>query len=223
MLPKLGHEQVDGILVDIGVSSRQFDAAERGFSFSKDGPLDMRMNPQQGISAEQWLATTAVDEMTRVFRELGEERFARRIARAIDEQRRECEINSTAQLSAIVAGAMPVHDRHKHPATRTFQAIRMEINAELQQLQSLLQQCTKLLSVGGRLVVISFHSLEDRIVKRFMRDQARGPQLPKSLPVRADAVKPAMRIVGKAIRASDDELQQNPRARSAIMRVAEKC
>ena len=215
--------KVDGILLDLGVSSPQLDTAERGFSFSKDGPLDMRMNPQQGISAGGWIATTAVEEMTRVFRELGEERFARRIARAIDERRSEQAIESTSQLAGIIAAAAPVHDRHKHPATRVFQAIRIEINGELEQLQSLLQECTQLLRVGGRLVVISFHSLEDRMVKRFMREQARGPKLPRSLPVRAADVKPNMRIVGKAIRASDEELQENPRARSAIMRVAEKC
>jgi 16S rRNA (cytosine1402-N4)-methyltransferase len=219
---RLWQGQLDGILMDIGVSSPQLDDAERGFSFMKDGPLDMRMNPNAGISAAEWLATEEMDEIARVLKELGEERFSKRIARAIVETRDEHPITTTKQLAALVDKASPSREKHKHPATRTFQAIRIHINDELDELKQALEQALDVLAVGGRLVVISFHSLEDRIVKRFFRDQARGDDLPSHFPVTADQLNQRLRIVGKAVKASDEELATNPRARSAVLRVAEK-
>lgn len=212
---------VDGLLLDLGVSSPQLDEAGRGFSFIQDGPLDMRMDRTRGQSAADWVNAADEDEMACVFKTYGEEKFARRIARAIVAQRVDAPLRTTAELAALVERASPVKERHKHPATRTFQAIRIYINKELDDLQQVLRDSLDVLAVGARLVVISFHSLEDRIVKRFMRDQSRGPQLPKGLPVQHVEVQGRLRLVGKAVRASEQELVENPRARSAVMRVAE--
>ena len=219
---RLWQGTVDGILLDIGVSSPQLDQAERGFSFQKDGPLDMRMNPEQGISAAQWLATAEMSDIAKVLKEFGEERFAKRIARAIVESRDESPVNTTKQLAKLVDSASPVKEKNKHPATRTFQAIRIYINDELNELTKALQQALDSLAVGGRLAVISFHSLEDRIVKRFFRDQAKGDDLPAHFPVTADQLSPSIKLIGKAIKASESECEQNPRARSAVLRVVEK-
>lgn len=215
--------KVDGLLLDLGVSSPQLEDAARGFSFLKQGPLDMRMDPERGLSAADWLALVPEAELAQVLRDLGEERFSRRIARAIVEQRQNGAICTTTELAGIVATAVPVREKHKHPATRTFQAIRIYINRELDDLSDCLQQAVSVLAGAGRLVVISFHSLEDRIVKRFMRDQARGQDLlPPDLPVRDVQVHNTLRIVGKPVRPNDSEVERNPRARSAIMRVAER-
>lgn len=219
---RLWQGKVAGILMDIGVSSPQLDQAERGFSFAKDGPLDMRMNPEAGISASEWLAVAEASEIASVLKTYGEERFSKRIANAIVESREQQAITSTSQLAAIVDNASPFREKHKHPATRTFQAIRIFINSELEELTSALSQAVNVLSVGGRLSVISFHSLEDRIVKRFFRDEARGDDLPAHFPVRADQLKPRLKIIGKAIKATEAELAANPRSRSAVLRVAEK-
>ncbi len=213
---------VNGVLLDLGVSSPQLDEAQRGFSFQQDGPLDMRMNTEVGISARDWIASAEENEMITVFREFGEERYARRIAKAIVEKRHTAPIETTLQLAGIVAEAHPAWEKNKHPATRVFQAIRIFINRELDDLQCLLDGVVDLLAVGGRLVVISFHSLEDRMVKNFMRDQARGEKLPAKLPVRNEMLNVRMKLVGKAIKASVQEVEQNVRARSAVMRVAEK-
>jgi len=214
--------QVDGILLDLGVSSPQLDTPERGFSFLVDGPLDMRMNPANGKDAAFWLAHAREQEIAQVLRDYGEERFARRIAKAIVKARVLEPITRTRQLAEIVAAAHPKWEPFKHPATRSFQAIRIFVNRELQVLESVLPQCLEVLKKSGRLVVISFHSLEDRIVKNFLRKAARGDDFPLELPVTADQLHPQCRIVGKAVRASEDELRYNPRARSAVMRVAEK-
>jgi 16S rRNA (cytosine1402-N4)-methyltransferase len=215
--------QVDGILMDLGVSSPQLDDAARGFSFMREGPLDMRMDNSRGVSAAQWLAEAKESEIALVLKEYGEERFAKRIARAIVTARGEAPIETTGRLVEIIQSVMPKQrDQDKHPATRSFQGIRIFINRELEDLQACLEQVLEVLGAGGRLAVISFHSLEDRMVKRFMRDQARGDEFPPDLPVTVDQLNPTMRLVGKAIRASADELAQNPRARSAVLRVAEK-
>lgn len=212
----------DGILLDLGVSSPQLDQGDRGFSFQHDGPLDMRMDNSRGETAAEWLARAEEADIMHVLRELGEERFARRIAAAIVRERAEAPITHTGRLAQIVSEANPRWEKHKHPATRSFQAIRLWINRELDDLRLLLDSALDLLAGGGRLVVISFHSLEDRIVKRYMRDQSRGAPLPRGLPVPdSERVRP-LRLVGKAVRASADEVAQNPRARSAIMRIAEK-
>jgi len=218
--------KVNGVLFDLGVSSPQLDQAGRGFSFLHDGPLDMRMNPQQGVSAKDWIATASVEEMTEVFRDYGEERYARRIAQAIDRARAQHAIASTAQLAKIVSEAHPAWEQHKHPATRVFQALRIFINRELHELETALPLALDVLAGGGRLAVISFHSLEDRIVKNFMRDGARGytqaERLPARLPVRETPTHVRLGLVGKASRPTDEEVSDNPRARSAILRVAEK-
>ena len=214
--------KVSGVLLDLGVSSPQLDDASRGFSFRNDGPLDMRMNPQVGESAAQWVARAPLEEMIKVLRDYGEERYAPRIARAIVAARETAPIETTAQLQAIVAQANPSWEKGKDPATRAFQAIRIAVNHELDDLHACLAQVLDLLAVGGRLVVISFHSLEDRIVKRFMRDQERGEQFPRGLPVMESRRGQRLRRIGKAIYASREELVLNPRARSAVMRVAEK-
>jgi 16S rRNA (cytosine1402-N4)-methyltransferase len=213
---------VDGVLLDLGVSSPQLDQAERGFSFSADGPLDMRMDQSDGETAADWLMRAKVGEIARVIGRYGEERFARRIARAIVDARENEEITRTGQLVKIVEEAIPRREKHKHPATRTFQAIRIHINRELESLEYCLASIVDLLATGGRLVVISFHSLEDRIVKRFMRDMARGEKLPDKLPIRDDEITRKLRLAGKPIRASEAEVDKNRRARSSIMRVAEK-
>ncbi len=221
-LASMGVDCVDGILLDLGVSSPQLDDGERGFSFLQDGPLDMRMDTSRGETAAQWLSHAGVDEIARVLKEYGEERFSRRIAAAIVAAGSEQAINTTARLAQIVSEANPKWERHKHPATRAFQAIRIQVNRELEDLQELLAGALDMLRVGGRLVVISFHSLEDRIVKRYMRDLARGEQLPRGVPVRDAALNKRLRLVGKAVRASAEEVAVNVRSRSAIMRVAEK-
>lgn len=221
-LRRMGVDAVDGILLDLGVSSPQLDDGERGFSFLQDGPLDMRMDTTRGETAAQWLSHAGVDEIARVLKEYGEERFSRRIAAAIVAARTEQPITSTGRLAQVVSEANPKWEKHKHPATRAFQAIRIKVNSELEDLQELLAAALDMLRVGGRLVVISFHSLEDRLVKRYMRDMARGEQFPMGVPVRDSALNRRMRLVGKAVRASDEEVAGNVRSRSAIMRVAEK-
>lgn len=213
---------VDGVLMDLGVSSPQLDEAARGFSFDRDGPLDMRMDTGSGESASAWLMHAEEKDIAYVLKHYGEERFARRIARGIVEARVEAPIERTHQLVSIIDAAMPRKERHKHPATRSFQAIRIFINRELEELETGLNVALDILASGGRLVVISFHSLEDRIVKRFMRDQARGERLPDKLPIRDAEIKRSMRLAGKPVKASEEEIQANRRARSSIMRVAEK-
>jgi 16S rRNA (cytosine1402-N4)-methyltransferase len=216
--------RVSGILLDLGVSSPQLDDASRGFSFRSDGPLDMRMDTSSGESASEWLAHASEKEIADVLFEYGEERHARRIARAIVQSREsEGPLKTTGRLAEIVAAANPSWERDKHPATRSFQAIRIHINRELHELDEFLPQCIELLAPGGRLAIISFHSLEDRRVKRFIRDEARGDNFPPGLPVTADQIRARLRAVGKAIYAGDDEVRDNPRARSAVLRVAERC
>ena len=214
--------RVDGLLLDLGVSSPQLDDAARGFSFSDDGPLDMRMDPGTGQSAAQWLAGAGEQAIADVLKVYGEERFARRIARKIVETRREQTLCTTRQLAELVADAVPVRERNKHPATRTFQAIRIYINRELEELEDVLAQVPDVLAVHGRLAVISFHSLEDRIVKRFIRREYQGDQLPPDLPVAAPLHRPRLKPIGKAIRPGREELDHNPRARSAVLRLAER-
>jgi len=215
--------KVDGILMDLGVSSPQIDNAERGFSFLRDGPLDMRMDAKHGLSASQYLAQTEEQELTRVLFEYGEERFAKRIARAIVAQRRLQPLQTTLQLSELIENNVPFRDKHKHPATRTFQAIRIAINQELEELKSGLAQAAEVLAPRGRLVVIAFHSLEDRIVKRFIRDESGAKFNPGKIPIKEQDIQHGqLKKMGKTIRAEQQELQQNPRARSAVMRVAEK-
>jgi len=211
---------VDGVLLDLGVSSPQIDDAGRGFSFKNDGPLDMRMNPEQGLSAAQWLAKADEADISKVLKEYGEERFAKRIARAIINAREEQPIQTTKQLASIVAAANPKWEKGKDPSTRSFQAIRIFINSELDDLEQCLQQAVNILKPGGRLVVISFHSLEDRIVKHFIRNMEKGEQLPIDLPVMHVQVNSKLKRIGKAIKASDIEVENNPRARSAVMRIA---
>ncbi len=214
--------QVDGLLLDLGVSSPQLDEAGRGFSFRHDGPLDMRMDPTTGESAAAWLARVDEGEIAQVLAEYGEERFARRIARALVAARSEAPVTRTAQLARLVASAVPTRERHKDPATRTFQALRIRVNDELGELERLLPALPELLAVDGRLVIISFHSLEDRRVKRFMRDEARGQAHPPGLPVTGWLRAPRLALCGKAVRASEAEVADNPRARSAVMRVARR-
>ncbi|TMP31494.1 16S rRNA (cytosine(1402)-N(4))-methyltransferase [Pseudoalteromonas rubra] len=216
--------QVDGILLDIGVSSPQLDDAERGFSFMKDGPLDMRMNPTAGRSAAQWLAEAELEDMVFVIKKYGEEKFARRIATKIIETREHTEITSTKQLADLIDEAVPVKDKQKHPATRTFQAIRIYINSELEEIQTALQAALTVLKPGGRLVVISFHSLEDRIVKQFIKKQSKGEAVPRGLPLTDAQLKQnlTLKAVGKAIKPSQAEIDANPRARSSVLRIAEK-
>ncbi|MEE8427632.1 MAG: 16S rRNA (cytosine(1402)-N(4))-methyltransferase RsmH [Woeseiaceae bacterium] len=214
--------KVDGFLLDLGVSSPQLDEAGRGFSFLRDGPLDMRMDPDSGVSAATWLATVGEKELKRVLKTLGEERSAARIARAIIAARDETAITTTLQLAGIVRAAAPARRQKKHPATKTFQAIRIAINAELEQLEAALAQSVDVLREGGRLCVISFHSLEDRIVKRFIRDASREPEQYRGMPSIPEAMRPKLRPIGKAISASAEEIALNVRARSAHLRVAER-
>ncbi|MEM0912445.1 MAG: 16S rRNA (cytosine(1402)-N(4))-methyltransferase RsmH [Pseudomonadota bacterium] len=218
------HNCIDGILLDIGVSSPQLDDAERGFSFMKDGPLDMRMDQSQGQSAAEWLNTADEKDIAWVLRTLGEEKFAKRIARSIVSYRQEVPLTKTLELVDLIVDAIPVKDKHKHPATRSFQAIRIYINAELQELEAALVSCGKLLRSGGRLVIICFHSLEDRIVKRFLKSKSQGKQFPPGLPVTQDEIDKdkEYRLIGKAIKATSSEIAVNPRARSAVLRIAEK-
>jgi 16S rRNA (cytosine1402-N4)-methyltransferase len=211
-----------GVLLDLGVSSPQLDQAERGFSFMRDGDLDMRMDTDSGMSAAEWIATAEEAEMVQVLRDYGEERFAKRIVRAIIAAREEAPITRTLQLAKIVTEANPAWEKHKHPATRSFQAIRIFINNELTDLERLLGSVVDQLAVGGRLVVISFHSLEDRMVKRFMRRQSEGDDVPAYIPVTESQRNRRLKIIGKAVKASEQEVEVNPRSRSAVMRVAEK-
>ncbi|MGV8991508.1 MAG: 16S rRNA (cytosine(1402)-N(4))-methyltransferase RsmH [Thiobacillus sp.] len=223
VLGRLGLTQVNGILLDIGVSSPQLDDATRGFSFRFDAPLDMRMDPGSGLSAADWLATATEGEISEVIRTYGEERFAKSIARAIVAARQEKAISSTAQLASLIAGTLKWREPGQHPATRSFQAIRIYINRELEELSQVLPQCVDFLKPGGRLAVICFHSLEDRIVKRYLRDESQGEQAPRRLPIQAAMLKPGrLKLVGRAQHASDVEVVANPRARSAVLRVAEK-
>mgnify|MGYP001812217401 FL=1 len=214
--------QVNGLLLDLGVSSPQLDDASRGFSFSLDGPLDMRMDPAAGVSAAEWLQTASEKNIRGVLKTFGEERFAKRIAHAIVEQRGREPLRTTGQLAGLIADAVPVHEQGRHPATRSFQAIRIHINRELDDIREVLQQSPDVLAPGGRLAVISFHSLEDRIVKRFIRDEYRGEQPPAEFPLAGMDYHPRLKPVGKAIRAGEAEVQDNPRARSAVLRVAER-
>ena len=221
-LDELGIERVEGILMDLGVSSPQLDEARRGFSFQADGPLDMRMDPTTGESAAEWVARADTAEIAHVLWVFGEERFSRRIARAIVEARATTPIQTTAQLGKIISDAQPIKDQKKHPATRAFQAIRLHINGELMEIERGLNAAMNRLEIGGRLVVISFHSLEDRLVKRALRDASRLPLGDPRMPLPNNLAKPKLRLVGKAIKAGPEELQTNPRARSAVLRVAER-
>jgi 16S rRNA (cytosine1402-N4)-methyltransferase len=215
-------EKIDGVLMDLGVSSPQLDDAARGFSFLRSGPLDMRMDTSQGETARHWLARVKTADLIRVLKKYGEEKFARRIATAIVETRNEREIIETSDLAEIIANAIPVKEKHKHPATRSFQAIRIYLNEELQAIEQGLTGAASVLAKGGRLSVISFHSLEDRIVKRFMRNISRRPKLPAGLPVMEADIEVPYRQVGKSIIAGKEELGINPRARSARLRVLER-
>jgi 16S rRNA (cytosine1402-N4)-methyltransferase len=221
-LQLVGAERVSGVLADLGVSSPQLDNAERGFSFMNDGPLDMRMDTTRGLSAAQWLQEADEKELTQVFRDYGEEKHARRIARAIKDALVGEEIDTTAKLSKIVSEANPSWEKHKHPATRVFQAIRIKVNNELGDLERLLEEASDSLCLGGRLVVISFHSLEDRIVKRFMRAKAKGDAPPPGVPVFEKDISRSFKLVGKAIKPTGDEVDNNVRSRSAVMRVLER-
>ncbi|WP_429303409.1 16S rRNA (cytosine(1402)-N(4))-methyltransferase RsmH [Paraburkholderia sp. GAS199] len=221
-----GVGRVSGVLLDLGVSSPQIDDPERGFSFRADGPLDMRMDPTRGESASDWLARATVQELTEVIRDYGEERFAFQIAKALVARRAESDrlgpLVSTGELAQIVANVVKTREKGKDPATRTFQAIRIHVNQELAELQVVLEAALSLLEQGGRLVVISFHSLEDRIVKRFMQANASTPAVDRRLPIRAvDLPSPPLKIIGRVF-ASEAEVAANPRARSAVMRVAER-
>ncbi len=213
--------QVTGILLDLGVSSPQLDTADRGFSFLRDGPLDMRMDPERGESAAVWLARAGEAEIATVLREYGEERHARRIARAIVRARAQGPVERTGHLAEVIAAAHPAWQPGRHPATQSFQAIRIHLNRELEALRAFLDEVIELLAVGGRLVVISFHSLEDRLVKRFIRDAER-PKVPRGLPIEESRLPRRLRALGRAQRPTAAEVDANPRARSAVMRVAEK-
>ena len=216
--------KVDGILLDLGVSSPQLDDAERGFSFLNDGPLDMRMDPSRGQSAAEFIASASAEEIARVFKDYGEERFAKRMARAVVERREQQAFTRTADLAAVLTEANPAWEKGKNPATRAFQGLRIHVNNELGDLEQGLDAALEALQVGGRLVVISFHSLEDRIVKQFMRRQAKGEadKLPRDLPIIPEVFQPRLRLLGKPHFASPAEVSANPRSRSAVMRVAEK-
>lgn len=216
-----GGDEVQGILMDLGVSSPQLDEPDRGFSFLHDGPLDMRMNPNVGMSAAEWLMIAEEKELADVIYRFGEERYSRRIAKAIVEQRKKQPITSTRQLAKLIEKVVPRKDKYKHPATRTFQAVRIYINRELEVLEEGLEQAVQVLAPGGRLAVISFHSLEDRIVKQFFRLESRGQPIPKGLPVPASRPPLRLKLLGKK-RPAQTEVETNPRARSAILRIAEK-
>ncbi len=215
-------KKIDGVLMDLGVSSPQLDDAERGFSFLRSGPLDMRMDTTQGESAAQWLSKVKYGDLVYVLRKYGEEKFAKRIAAAIVDRREESEITETGDLAEIISTAIPVKEKHKHPATRSFQAIRIYINKELQAIEEGLEAVVSTLAIGGRLSVISFHSLEDRIVKRFMRDISSRPKLPAGLPVMEVDIEVPFQLVAKPVIAGEKELAANPRSRSARLRVLER-
>ncbi|ERK12390.1 MAG: 16S rRNA (cytosine(1402)-N(4))-methyltransferase RsmH [Pantoea sp.] len=217
--------KIDGVLLDLGVSSPQLDDAERGFSFMRDGPLDMRMDPTRGQSASEWLLSAEEADIAFVLKTYGEERFAKRIARAIVERNREQPMTRTKELAEVIAAATPVKDKFKHPATRSFQAIRIWINSELEEIDTALKGALSVLAPGGRLSVISFHSLEDRLVKRFMRDQSRGPQVPAGIPMTETQLKALggreLKTLGKLV-PGEAEVADNPRARSSVLRIAER-
>ncbi len=218
--------KIDGILLDLGVSSPQLDDAERGFSFMRDGPLDMRMDTSKGLSAAEWLDQVSIEDLTWVLKEFGEERFAKRIATAIVNFNKTSgqKITRTLQLAQIISDAVPFKDKHKHPATRSFQAIRIFINSELDELEKALNSALSVLAPEGRLSIISFHSLEDRMVKQFMKKNSKGKEVPRGLPIlEADLNKDIpLKTIGKAIMPSEAEIEANPRSRSAVLRVAEK-
>lgn len=218
--------KIDGILLDLGVSSPQLDEADRGFSFMRDGPLDMRMDTTKGLSAEEWLARVSVDDLAWVLKEFGEERFAKRIAQAIVSYNKTANqpISRTLALAQIISDAVPFKDKHKHPATRSFQAIRIFINSELDELEKALNSALSVLAPEGRLSIISFHSLEDRMVKQFMRKHSKGEAVPKGLPILESELNKniPLKTVGKAIMPTEEEIALNARSRSAVLRVAEK-
>ena len=216
--------KVDGLLLDLGVSSPQLDDAERGFSFQKDGPLDMRMDPTSGVSAAQWLAHAEAEDIAWVLKEFGEERFAKKIARAIVHDRDQTPFTRTRQLAELIARLVPNKEKNKHPATRSFQAIRIYINSELEEVERALHGALQVLAPQGRLAVISFHSLEDRIVKQFIRRQEKGPEIPHGLPLTEAqlAGNRTLRSVGKAMKPSEEEIAANPRSRSSMLRVAQR-
>ncbi|UKH15599.1 16S rRNA (cytosine(1402)-N(4))-methyltransferase RsmH [Actinobacillus pleuropneumoniae] len=218
--------KIDGILLDLGVSSPQLDDAERGFSFMRDGPLDMRMDTTKGLSAAEWLAQVSADDLAWVLKTFGEERFAKRIAQAVVSYNKSAtdKISRTLQLAQIIADAVPFKDKHKHPATRSFQAIRIFINSELDELEKALQSALSVLAPEGRLSIISFHSLEDRMVKQFMKKNSKGMGVPKGLPILESELNKniPLKIIGKAIMPSEAEIEANPRSRSAVLRIAEK-
>lgn len=218
--------QIDGVLLDLGVSSPQLDDPERGFSFMRDGPLDMRMDPTRGLSAAEWLMKAEADDIVWVLKTFGEERFAKRIARAIVERNRTEPMTRTKELAELIAAASPVREKHKHPATRSFQAIRIYINSELEEIERALEGALSVLAPQGRLSIISFHSLEDRIVKRFIRHQSRGPQVPAGLPLTEEQLRSqggqTLKAVGKKLMPSEAEIAENPRARSSVLRFAER-
>ncbi|GKW03291.1 ribosomal RNA small subunit methyltransferase H [Pectobacterium carotovorum subsp. carotovorum] len=218
--------QIDGVLLDLGVSSPQLDDPERGFSFMRDGPLDMRMDPTRGLSAAEWLMKAEADDIVWVLKTFGEERFAKRIARAIVERNRLDPMTRTKELAELIAAASPIREKYKHPATRSFQAIRIYINSELEEIERALEGALSVLAPQGRLSVISFHSLEDRIVKRFIRHQSRGPQVPAGLPLTEEQLRSqggqTLKAVGKKLMPSEAEVAENPRARSSVLRFAER-
>lgn len=223
---ELGLEgKVNGVLLDLGVSSPQLDDAERGFSFMRDGPLDMRMDPTRGLSASEWLLKAEEDDIVWVLKTFGEERFAKRIARAIVERNREQSLTRTRELAELIAAATPIRDKHKHPATRSFQAIRIYINSELEEIERALDGALDVLAEEGRLSVISFHSLEDRIVKRFIRQHSKGPQVPAGLPLTEEQLKQhggrKLKALGKMM-PTEHEIAENARARSSVLRVAQR-
>ena len=220
--------KIDGVLLDLGVSSPQLDDPERGFSFMRDGPLDMRMDPTKGQSAQQWLMDAEADDIAWVLKTFGEERFAKRIARAIVERNHNPEeepLTRTRHLAELIAKVSPMKDRHKHPATRSFQAIRIYINSELEEIEKALEGAMNVLAPQGRLSVISFHSLEDRLVKRFIRKNSKGPSVPAGIPLTEAQIKELgaaqLRDLGK-MKPSENEIDENPRARSSVLRFAEK-
>lgn len=215
--------QPNGLLLDLGVSSPQLDDAERGFSFMRQGALDMRMNPQHGMSAADWVNSAAETEIADVLWRYGEERFSRQIARKIVQTRTAQPLTTTLQLAELIAHAIPKKEPHKHPATRSFQAIRIKINEELQDIETCLVKTLDHLALGGRLSIISFHSLEDRLVKQFMREYSTPKRLPKGLPILDDQTEmPPLKLIGKGLRASEQEIATNIRARSALLRIAER-
>jgi 16S rRNA (cytosine1402-N4)-methyltransferase len=214
--------RINGILFDLGVSSPQFDDPDRGFSFQYDAYLDMRMDNSIGVTASDWLNSAEQKEISDVLFQYGDERFAKKIARSIIKARQDKPITRTHQLADLVASVIPVREKDKHPATRTFQAIRILINDELNDLKEVLGQTIEALAPGGRLLFISFHSLEDRLVKRFIRDESKGDYFPPDLPITQNVLKPRLKAVGKAIYPTQDEIKNNPRARSAVLRIAER-